>query len=621
MNAELPFKGFRKIMDEKKEGKKLHYKDKKATGMPVSEIKAKVRDSDLSHYIKQLSLGGLISTQEIRAPYIFSTYKSIKNNLNDDFKIKRTPWARYINWTNYRAALRRWFEEYFTESFWLMNKQYYETKTPYSLSPFTARSVINSFIKYGYNAGSWDTELTKKWVEHASGMMKQITWTDLNLNDVSKEYMEIENVKEGWEELCMANPMFSIIRHDATSGWPDYHKQTVEYVLRTYWYAIQAMPDGIVTMYHRRHGYVLQIDKGVPNVVLKVRFVGGVEYVVKIHGLYVTWSFKQSAPDWTMYYRPWKPEYDNMAEFFDGFDGFVMTLDATGHDQHHDGNLLNRLKDVVTEDMPSHIKESHDKEYDGAFVNPRVLVSPFELIASNKTIATSGSPSIPLYESLTTDANITLGIFAQHAEVIFRRIQIDDAIHAANKVIDLKQLAKYLGANFGSEISPNKTEVLDLTHQKESADEQRFIVFLQVGVGELYKDPKKLSWIVEPNTDKNFYLGHPARRDHREEMRERIRQTSDGDIRWLPDPDINIEPSRLTNVQRILGTLCSLGPQCPVELFDLKVKWLSSYRGRPREVNPVWTDVIDYIKAKPRYEMGNFGFDPGFGIKRLNEIY
>jgi hypothetical protein len=508
-----------------------------------------------------------------------------------DTKPVYTPWAHEVDWHGFKRELKAFYKTYLTEALYEEYMDYYRTKRDFHLSPFDPKIHVTQIFKYGYNDGLWNSRVLKVWTDEIDQMMKQFHWDSNNLYSIPRD---IDN----WDDLIMTAPMFGLIRHDATSGYPDFVPQSEKYVLENYGPAITRGPHGIVVAYHRRHGYSLkESDLGHKELIEKDRFVGGVGFPSKVSGLPLTWSFKLTMPDWSAYYTDWNTLFswiiDNLIE---NADGFIFTTDQSGFDQRHNSFVLKQAFYHMLKDAPSDIRKATLNVMNADYNDPDIMLNAMYTLKLGRWLSVSGSPPTPLIETLVNSGNHKAILDMMDVGIRKRKIQIDDSIYFVDNAFDLEEFSKNMRKEIGFITNPTKTE--SMTYKK-------YITYLQVNAGELYHE---LPSFVNNFYDKGIYiLGYGPRRDHRLQFRERM--NAYGDLIFAyKDIDTPVD----VDVQRMIGSLSSYGPMMPEELWNIHVKYLS-----PTEV---FNKAVAYAKSNWIAAVDEWGFSPEWVLKELSSL-
>jgi hypothetical protein len=578
------------------------------------QVKNFIDNSVQMSYLRELDRVGMLQLHNFRAPNFFATHMSTKSNLNVDTKVVYTEWANSVDWNKLNADVMDFIEMYMSEAVIAEMKHYSVSKLPYHLSPFDPKVVLNNLLKYGINKGEWTLEdkrlFTNAYLEYA----KDIQWTSLHINSLEEYYYD-ESIsdEENWKILIDICPLVKILRHSATSAYPDYKPQTVGYLVKNIKNAYNnASPNQ--TLYSRRHGYSLDLETG--ELTEKDRVVIGVDLGDKLDGTEGTQSFKDSLPSWTPYYRPWVDYFDDLLERF-ARAVFMFTDDQSGMDMHHNTFLTRDTTKVAREHahgMDDEQQKRDESVVENTYNNPRLIANARYFVYLGRWISSSGSPPTARNESLNNLALHDILI----PDKVDTGVQIDDEWVETDREIDLDEFAKQALKRFGFVINPDKTETSKKGH----------ITYLQNMLGWIfnklkYKDIITISGrVIE---DALAYLGHIFRRVHRLRYKERIRQVIGDVIFEVEDKETrNFIDVTETPVARFLGSLGSFGPFLPVELFNIIWKHHKNayyYWKEDKDSKPVkhylLAEVIDFCHSNYRVKVGEYGFDPQMVMKYI----
>jgi hypothetical protein len=559
----------------------------------IRQIINEIETSDQMKVLREYARTTSVTLSRIRMPKFISAYRSTRSNLHMDTKPTLTEWAGQVDWANFYSDMKLFYKTYTTPAIYENFMDYYRTVLPYHLSPFNPKIHVDMAMSYGINSGRWSDVILREWNANMDAFIKEIKW-------IKDDLYDIDSGIEDYEELCLASPMFSILRKTATSAYPDYKKQTIPYILDNYYNAIHSDPKGVVTSYHRRHGYKLVEDAGgISRLQEKDRWVGGVEFVSKVHGLPITYSFRESQPEWTPYYKPWNLVFKMILhKWHENVGNFGFTSDQSKFDSLHNYTMLWETAKNLMNSMPEHIKRHYYKVLQSDFNNPNIVMNAMWKIKLNRWISVSGSAPTPLQETLTNMACHKTGLDRQNIHIIFSRTQIDDYLAFVDKKVDLEELAKFFWKEFGLIMNPDKTETT----------EKGYIIYLQNIVGKIWIEDLSTigDWLYEDGIGVYAYA---PRRDHRLKFKERIFQTH-GDVDFI---DEETGKSIDVDVSRMLGTISSYGPMMPVLQLRLIIKYLSKTN--------TWDRVVEYCKGKPVVRLGEFGWDPRMIIIYIKDNY
>lgn len=578
--------------------KQLKKKKNPNTPINIRTIYNNIEASNQMTAANALVRAGTLKLQRIKVPKIFKTYMSTRSNLMIQDKPEVTEWAKDVNWKELTSNIRNWQKTNLKSNVYDEFYEYYERVRPHHLSPFNPFIHLQEIVKYGVNNGKWPVKETTIFGNKIREYLKQITWTKEDLLDVSKGHTD-------YNELLLEQPMFGVLRNSATSAFPDYEKQTTDYVLRKYYDSIHSEPRGYITAYHRRHGFKkVTGDDGIDRIIEKDRFVGGVEFISKIHGLPLTWSFKQSRPEFTPYYKSWDVVFNDILKNYKTLGQvYGFTTDQSGFDQIHNSNLVKGTGEIILETMPSNVASHFRQVLYKDYNNPKIIINPFYNLRLNRWMSVSGSPPTPLIETLNNLAAHEMALDDQGIRITNMLCQIDDLLCFTDKIVDLEALSKYFNNVFGFKVNPDKTE-----------DTVRgFIVYLQNLVGDVLNEDLPTvggdNFIFEDGVG---ILPFMPRRDHRLQYRERIFQTH-GDIEFYEMDDNDLKQPVDVDVSRMLGTLSSLSPFCPLEYMELVTYYLKP--------TATFEKLVEYAKGLPVIKLGEFGWTPYPYLKYIKENF
>jgi hypothetical protein len=603
----------KKVRPQKKKSERT--REQTATGQQIQVIIGKVMSSQLMSDLMNLDFEGRLSLQTYQPVKIMNAYDSMKYNMYQDLRPCKREWFDEVNWNSLISEIQDFIDEYMTEEVNKVLTEYKDNVMKFHLSHFVPKLLLESMLQYGINDGLWDNDYVRKFREVCYEWVEDFQWTNedpqqlVNNKDLfptSVVGYTPNQIQEIWHDMIKIYEPIKVLSNKSTSAHPDFERQGLAYHLE---HAVQAVivgPSEYIVIYHRRHGQKQKEEDGVLIYVIKVRAVFGVDYPSKVYGTPLTWSFKQTKPERSAYYRKWFDLFLLVLEkFLDAT--YSFTADQSMHDakQHKTQMLIE--KNVIMESMPTWMTKYYEKLFNATYDDPKLIVALKSFVQLGRMISASGSPPTPLQESMSTDGYLTLSLEDQDVGIDFKIIQIDDSMVTTDKKVNKKKMSLHARKHGGAIINPDKTEDSD----------SGFLTFLQIMFGYIFKENKMddLQFLVDLKKAPGIgILGHIWRRIHRMMYSERqgakISPFS-GDVIFFNE-DTNEEAPVV--VQRILGLIGSFGPWVPIGLLEIIISHF--------EKTKVWKEeVLPFLSKAPASRTGDWGFDGNHIIKYLRRKY